>query len=169
MLFIGDYRCIPSTEVAHEMNCDNLTIMNFSSYVQQVPQLTNLVPRIRLDMSTEENFDMSYFDYIFNQNQWAFIDLMYVMNALYAGTSVYLIVNHSEYFDKVAESLAEIIKQRYGYLAYFINDMTDYSMISLSGVPGDFSVAGLTNLDIDRQSFMGILSTENLLPKEIEE
>lgn len=163
MLIFGDYTCIPRDDELTLLNKTGLTVFNFSSYVQNCIQLTNLLPKSGVDCSSEENFDMSYFDYIFNTD-FAFIDFMYLVYALYKGDNVYVIIQHTEFFDKLAESLAELIKQRYGYISFFINEYDDYESINIiDNDNGDFSIVGLGNLDIDKVRFVSLLQNYNII------
>lgn len=164
MLIFGDYTCIPYGDELTALNKTGFTMFNFSSYVQNCAQLTNLLPKGGVDCSSEESFDMSYFDYIFN-NDFPFIDLMYLVYQLYKGENVYVIIQHTEFFDKLAESLAELIKQRYGYVSFFINEYSDYESIinTLNTDSGDFSIVGLGNLDIDKIRFVSLLQQYNII------
>lgn len=165
MLIFGDYKCTPPIDTTQVLSKGGIAVYNFSSYVQNCPQLTDLLPKAGVDYSTEENFDMSYFDYIFNNND-AFIALMTIMMKLYEGYVVYLIINHTDLYDKLAESLAEIIKQRYGYGAFFINDTGDYEWVFHNLTYGDFSIPGLANLDIDKKRMMTIMYNLGILKEE---
>lgn len=156
MLIFGDYTCIPNGNVFGNVP---ITVCNFSSYVQDCNQLLNLLPERGVDSSSDENFDMSYFDYIFC-NDRSFMDFMFIVTKLYEGHTVYIIINHTEFYDKLAESLAEIIKQRYGYLSYFVYDMGDYNM---DFEQAEFSVIGLNNLDMDKMRFLNLLGQMNML------
>lgn len=160
MLIFGDYKCFPDGRTFPYFAKNGFAIFNFSSYVQNCPQLTNLLPR-GVDLSSPDAFDMTYFDYIWNDD-YAFIDFMYIINELYKGTSVYIFINHTDFYDQLAESLAELIKQRYGYIAYFINDPDDYDTIINKIDESNFSSIGLMNLDLDRTKFLGILQEKGL-------
>lgn len=164
MLIFGDYTCIPSPEIVHSFAGRQFTMFNLSSYVQSCFQLSNLLPK-GVDCSSDENLDMSYFDYIYG-NQYAFMDFMFIINELYKGSIVYLIINHTDFYDKLAESLSEIIKQRYGYLSYFVNDMDDYESILYNIDSGTFSIIGLSNFDNDRKKFLSIAYTNGLIKDE---
>lgn len=163
MLIFGDYKCFPDTNIIGLFNKGGFVAFNFSSYVQSCPQLSNLLPK-GVDCSSDENFDMSYFDYIF-KNDYAFIDFMYIINQLYNGATVFIFINHTEFYDKLTESLAEIIKQRYGYISYFINEPEDYELLMSeleTSECGSFSAIGLSNLDIDRSRFLSLLQALGL-------
>lgn len=164
MLLIGDYKCIPSIRVSQYISAGEISVYNLSSYITDCVQITNLLPR-GVDCSSEENFDMSYFDYIFS-NDIVFMSFMTIINGLYNSNIVYLIINHNEFNDKVTESLVEIIKQRYGIIAYFINDPEDYNSLFINRHDNDFSIPGLTNLDLDKNRMIGILAMQNMLPEE---
>lgn len=165
MLFIGDYLSIPKGELLDNLNrkC-NLVVFNFSSFVEGVPQLTNLLPH-GLDTSTEEQFDETYFSYIF-VNDFAFIDMMYIIMEIYKGNHIYLIINKTPFYDRLIESFVEILKQRYGIIPYFINDVTDYEAILQHDDQTTFSTQGLINADIDRQRFLTLLYAHGIIKEE---
>lgn len=167
MLIFGDYKCFPPTEYMGLLSKGGFVAFNLSSYVQGYPQLNNLLPK-GVDCSSDESFDMSYFDYIFN-NEFAFIDFMYIIIKLYEGATVFIFINHSDFYDKLAESLAEIIKQRYGHVSFFINEPDDYETIVHNLDCGDFSIPGLANLDIDRSRFLSILQSKGLFKDDPED
>lgn len=156
MLLFGDYKCIPQLQ--------SCSIFNFSSLVQGYSNLEDLLPR-GVDTSSEENFDMSYFDYIFN-NEEVFVTFMTIIMKLYNGDNVYLIVNHNNFYDHLSESLADIIKQRYGIISFFINEMSDYNDLLNRNIEVDFSVPGLYNLDNDKMRLMMIMEQMGAVPVE---
>ena len=165
MLFIGNYKCIPSKE---EIKDNNLVIFNFSSFVENVPQLLNLIPKCKLDYTDESNLYYSYYNYIFN-NDYAFIDFMYIITKLYEGFSVYIIINDNDHYYNLAELLSEIIKDRYGYISIFINDHSDYENIKNKDNICNFSIHGLNLLDNDKYRFLNLLNMNGLIDLEMEE
>lgn len=162
MLLIGDYTCVPRGEILNELSRKyNTTIFNFSSFVEGFPRLNNLLPT-KIDVSTEESFDMSYFNYIM-RNDFAFMDMMYVVNEIFKGNNVYLIINHSDFYDKLIESFVEVLKQRYGLVAYFIEDAEDYMSVNQLDDQTQFTVPGLACVDADRVRFVALLQSYNLI------
>lgn len=160
MLIFGDHNCLPAN-----VNIDSpIKVFNLSSYIQGYPSLSSLLPN-GVGMMHPETFDMGYFDYIFN-NDKAFAELMIIISELYNGNSVYLIITHSPFYDTVSESLAEIIKQRYGYISFFINEISDYLYIPRAENTGDFSILGLQNVDNDRMRYVNILESNGLVEIE---
>lgn len=169
MLIFGDYKCFPQCDEMTMLNSNGgFIVFNFSSFVQNCSQLTNLLPRGGVDCSSEENFDMSYFDYIYNDDA-AFIDLMYIIDQLYKGINVFVIIEHTDFYDRLAESLAEIIKQRYGYVSFFINEYSDYENLFNNSDIGDFSILGLNNLDNDRVRFISLLQSVGMVKDDPED
>lgn len=160
MLVFGSYTCIPSIQG------QQFKIFNLSSCVQNCLQLSNLLPK-GVDCSSDENFDMSYFDYIYG-NDYAFIEFMTIMTHLYSGSNVYIIIEHVEIFDKIAESLAEIIKQRFGYLSYFVYEEEDYDNINYMTDSSAFSIPGLANFDSDRIRYVSLLYDNNMVQDDPE-
>lgn len=158
MLVFGDYTCIP---IVGTITKQQFKIFNFSSCIQNYVQLSNLLPK-GVDCSSDENFDMSYFDYIYN-NDCAFMEFMTIITNLYSGENVYIIIDHVDIFDRIAESLAEIIKQRFGYLSYFVNESSDYDNINYITDSSSFSIPGLANFDLDRQKYVGLLYKSGLI------
>lgn len=166
MLIFGDYACLPTQDIVPVFGKRGFRVFNFSSYYMGCPQITNLLPK-GIDCSTDENLDMSYFDYIYG-DEYTFMDFMYVVTELYNGSVVYLLINHSELFDRLAESLAEIIKQRFGYLSYFVNDIDDYETIVNELDSCSFSAPGLVNFDNDRLRYLSILHAKGLFQDDPE-
>lgn len=167
MLLIGSYLTIPKGEILKDLNKNGLTVFNIFSFVEGVPQLTNLLPR-GLDTSTEEQFDQTYFNYIMT-NDFAFIDMMYIVMEIYKGNNVYLIINDTPFYNKLVESLVEILKQRYGIIPYFVSEMPDYDSIMSHPDQTTFSTQGLIVADMDRQRFMMLLYNYGIIKENGDE
>lgn len=167
MLLIGSYLTIPKGEILKDLNKNGLTVFNIFSFVEGVPQLTNLLPR-GLDTSTEEQFDQTYFNYIMT-NDFAFIDMMYIVMEIYKGNNVYLIINDTPFYNKLVESFVEILKQRYGIIPYFVSEMSDYDSIMSHPDQTTFSTQGLIVADTDRQRFMMLLYNYGIIKENGDE
>lgn len=149
MIYIGDYRCIPSDYTGR-----NMVILNLSGLTEGY-QRVNLIPQkdSRLDFMDDNNFDLMYFNYIFSNN-FTFSELMKIILNLYQGKTVFLLVTRNEWFDRITESLMKVIQQRYGCTYMVLNDPADMiSQIEENSIDEGFSITGLSCLDQDMQRF----------------
>lgn len=154
MLYVGDYRCIPS-----DYSTRNMEILNLSGLTEGYQKL-NLIPQVdsRLDFMDDNNFDLMYFNYIFS-NESMFMELMKIITRLYYGKSVFLLVSRNGWFDKITESLLKVIQQRYGYPSMIVNDPEDMlSEVEENSIDDGFSIDGLNCLDQDTIRYQQVVA-----------
>lgn len=140
MIIFGEYdKLIPR---------ENLLVYNLTSYIEGFERIDILPP---FDIPyIDRNFDICYFNYIFN-NDNIFTEFMKIIMALYYGFDVYILVSKDEgqMYDSISESIQKIIQQRYGILSNEINDIEDWDYLEES----EFTIQGLYNLDCDKQRY----------------
>src|SRR5690606_11401288 len=123
-------------------------IFNISSLKEGYKRL-NLFPYTKVLYQDEKQFDIEYAKFILN-NDAVFIEFFSIINELYLGNNVILLVTMGEEFDHITESLTKFIQQRYGYNAHYLNEIADVYNIKDDT---DFSFGGLYNLDIDKERY----------------
>lgn len=149
MLLIGDIRCLPD-------NLNNVTILNLSSLAEGF-QRVYLVPSITAAYTNDKEFDIAYANYIFSNDE-VFMQFMTIIFPLYMGQDVFLLVSRNEdTYDVVTESLCKLIQQRYGYNYQLLNCKEDIDVYDDS----DFSIQGLSVLDIDKERMTRIMVEYN--------
>lgn len=136
---------------------DQCVVFNFTSYIEGYRRL-NLVPPNSLGASNEYQFDQLYMDYIFS-NDSLFAELFTIINCLYIGASVYIIISEDPWSETLIESILKMIQQRYGYGSTKVNCFEDV----IFSEPGSFNTEyGLLNLDADMERYVYILESIRL-------
>ena len=126
-------------------NNDHYVVFNYSSMVQEVDQLDLLPYQIGLNISViDPIFDYNYFEAIYNNNFY-FLSFFKIPYYLFRGYNVVIVVNRSEVMDLLAESLAKIVQQRFGYNYQILNDINDFNRYDES----NFSIDGIANYELD--------------------
>ena len=153
MIIFTPHRNIP-VEMLEEKGIRQVVTYNLSSYFSDVPTLNMLIPSIEYlpkealdgDINDIPIFDITYGKYII-ENDLAFIQLMNIIVPVYQSpeTLVQILVRETPYSNAISESLSKFIQQRYGYNAYFINELEDFVYTEEQ----DFSIPGLFALDSD--------------------
>lgn len=140
MLIVGDIRSIP--------RIDNLVVLNLTSANSYYP----LVDLISVTRTVEYNTaldDEWFFNAVFLDNHY-FMELMKIMNPLYEGKNVYLLINNHELLQPFNELITHLIISRYGYPSQYLNSITDFDEMDDS----TFSFCGIKNMDADRSRMM---------------
>ena len=70
----------------------------------------------------------------------------------------YIIIERNDIFDNMVESIIKIIQQRYGYNSAIINDPEDIYYLNQDE---SFSLAGLPNLDMDKERYSMLYAAQN--------
>lgn len=151
MLLAGDYNCIPDIE--------NLQIYNLSSLLEGYPSLGILPPVNHVDYMNELEFDISYSNYIMNNDTIFFEFFSKVIYPLYNGLDVFLIVTRNIFYDRITESLFKFIQQRYQYLSAIINEEDDIDHINPDI---RFGINGIYNLDLDKDRWTVMYTQINM-------
>lgn len=130
---------------------DQCVVLNFTSYIEGYRRL-NLIPPNSLGASSEYDFDVLYMQYIMS-NDMIFAEFFTIINLLYMGNDVYIIISDDDWSETLIESLLKLIQQRYGYNAVRVDNLDDV----IYSEPTDFDRSfGIFNLDedLDRYSYI---------------
>lgn len=144
MLIMGSIHSIPKI--------DNLMILNLTSGNNMFPLVDLIDPICQADFDDAFNDDW-YFREIFNSDHY-FMELMKIMEPLYEGKNVYLIINEIEEIQLLNEMVTHLITSRYGYPVQHINSILDFDEMDDS----TFSFCGIQNMDADRGRMFQILN-----------
>lgn len=144
MLLFGSYELIPY--IPEGFNC---VVVNFSSLKEGFGKPINMVPRSYNPYESRE-FDIDYANLILSDTMFfSFFESM--IYPLYQGVNIYAMVTRDDLFDIFTESIQKFILERYGYTSYLINEPSDFS--SINELNDRFSVAGIYNLDTDKERY----------------
>ena len=142
MLIVGPYWCLNQLD-------ETFDIYNYSGMVEGI-QYLQLFPPFGYDEVYSKEFDIAYMNYII-ENDVTFHQFFQVIESLYQGRNVYILVSSDEQLKPVEESFIKIIQQRYGYNYQWINDIEDINIYDESS----FSLEGLRILEeIDLPRYM---------------
>lgn len=140
-------------------NIEEYAIFNISSLKEGYPKL-DILPINNVQYEDERDFDMQYFNWIFS-NDYIFKRFFSIINLLYMGHKVILLVSNSDEYNVSIYSLMKMIQQRYGYISTYINDVSDIQFIDNSN--SEFSFHGLYNLDMDKERYIHLLVADGEL------
>lgn len=128
-------------------------VFNFTSLLEGVPRLFNLVPPFNMAYDAKD-FDIMYYNYIMN-NDNVFCELMSIMSNLYEDNNVIILIGNEDEF--VSESLQKLIQERYGIIAYRIEDIDDIPTVDKT----EFDINGVFNIDQDMDRYSILLLRNN--------
>lgn len=151
MLMYGTSQNIPDIE--------NLRVFNLTGYTMDYQVLNLLVPGSQFVRLDSKEFDMMYYEYIFNNDE-AFLQFFVIIQQLYTGKSVYIISNEEDWCENLVESLLKVIQQRYGYNAVYITCEDDF--LQASNMLFDFEPFGLVNLDVDKYRYSYLVNQREI-------
>lgn len=135
-------------------------VFNLSSLINNIMPIRLLPDPSIINCSDERQFDQSYFNFIFNDDFRFYEFFSKLINPIYSGKNVIVLVQRSLFYDAITESIIKLIQQRYGYnnLA-IINDPEDIDYIPKDNT---FTVNGVYNLDIDKSRYSSIYAGRNM-------
>lgn len=153
MLYYGNGNYIP----------DECKVYNLNSMREGYPRFRYLLPPNSLGQYVDRDFDIAYFNYIFN-NDPVFMEFFSIIFELYANNDVFILVDEQmDWSENLSESLLKAIQQRYGYNGYRCNSFDDYIWVKNLSTPIQFNAYyGLHNLDIDRERYTYLVETFRL-------
>lgn len=141
---------------------DKTVVFNITSLREGFPKLVYLIPPNNIGLLTGRDFDMHYAEYIMN-NDYVFFQFFTIINELYNGNNVYLVISDDEWSENLIESLLKLIQARYGYNGIRINTYQDFLDKFNSKYQESFNTSyGLLNLDEDKTRFGLICETEKI-------
>lgn len=154
MLFYGTGKYIP----------DDCKVYNLNSMKEGFPRFKFLVPPNQLGKFLDRDFDIAYFNYIF-QNDNVFYEFFSIIYELYINNDVYILVDSSmDWAENIGESLLKVIQQRYGYNGYLCDSEEDDLWINNSYESPHFDPTfGIYNLDIDKERYTLMVETNRLM------
>lgn len=158
MLIFGNVRCIEFVPYNINIESGGMLIYNLTSASEMYPSVAILPHRI----SPGDDFENMLFQHIFG-NDDVFMEWMSkIIMPLYYNTDVYLVCNDNQLFDFVTDSVSSIIRKRYGYNSYILNDPDDVFFLSeqVDG-EGEFGILGLGNLYADKERYSYIYQVRN--------
>ena len=146
MLMCGPSKCLQYIDTS------SFVVYNFTSMTEGFITIQNLIPPINLGRYDSYNFDVNYYNFIFN-NDYTFLSFFRIVQSLYTGKYVYIIFDEAYWSENLMESLLKIIQQRYGYNGYCVYDEDDV-ILALQNDDSNFNhYYGLNNLDIDKNRY----------------
>lgn len=153
MLFYGNGNYIP----------ENCKVFNLNSMKEGFPRFNYLLPPHSLGHYVDRDFDIAYFNYIF-QNNNVFIEFFGIVYEMYINNDMFIIVDENmDWAENIAESLFKAIQQRYGYNSYRVNSEEDYLWIKNSSSYPQFNPQwGIYNLDIDKERYSILIESARL-------
>lgn len=133
------------------MQDQNLRVFNLSSLKEGYEKL-HILPLNNIQTYDEAEFDILYANMILS-NDHMFMEFFKIIESLYIGQNVCILVGENHTFEYITESLMKLIQQRYGYICNYIYDINDIDDIEKQE-RSDFSLMGLYNLDIDKERIL---------------
>lgn len=147
MLVLGPPTCIPT---------NGMHVYCFNVYINNIPSLgINHVINIPMEQFTDQNFDIAYMNFIFQNNE-IFIRFFKLIMELYDGNDVYLVCDLTNGMVNLPESLVKLIQLRYGYISCIINEPEDWYSVS----NGTFDMNGLNYYAEDRTRYYTLMPNE---------
>jgi hypothetical protein len=138
-------------------------VYNFTTMVDRVEQLKNLVPDLApwqqsIGFFDEFAFDTSYAQFI-KTNDFAFLDLMKIMVPIYKGEDVLVLTDTSiPIYEILTESLVKFIDTFYGFIPSVVKELEDFECVRDSS----FTAQGILNLDSDRIRYVALVARYNI-------
>ena len=141
----------------NKFGLEKIITYNLSSYIDGFPILQEIFPDNRFDgipYDTVE-FDSMYSNYIVENNA-SFSRLMDIILPVYnyPDVLVQILISYSPYRDCIAEAIAKLIQQRYGYNCYTVNTMEDMYFVRDDST---ISIPGLILLNRDLERYAAII------------
>lgn len=148
MLIFADHNCINKDIIRDSV------VFNLSSLFEGFDRV-NILPPFKIDRY-DRDFDVMYANYIL-ENENVFYEFMKIIMSLYYDLITVILVDKSDIYEPINESLMKFIQQRYGLICNSINYIEDWECIQDS----EFSIQGLYNLDLDKERFVYIHAKNN--------
>ena len=139
-------------EVAHQLQLDinkKVEIVNFTSLRMGYKQLS-LYPRKETMqyVNSGKIFDQMYARQLLEDDSM-FMNLMYIVQQVYDGKEVVILVTLGNGWDFVLESLQKFLQSRYGFITCLVESPEDYAFVEESPITPMY----LYNLELDMARF----------------
>lgn len=146
-------------KIAPNIDVNNSYVFNLSSMYENIEKVDILPSVTNINYYDEKSFDMMYSNIIIGDNYYFYEFFSKIINPIYSGKNVFLLVDRNILKDAISESLCKLIQQRYGYNNIaLINEVEDLDYIPKDNL---FSVAGVYNLDIDKERYSCMYMSRN--------
>ena len=134
-------------------NLNGIKCFNLSSCYEGYPRLNYLTPPrmvggYPINYNDPTNFFILYQQYVLSDPN-AFMELMDIIDALYDGYDVIILIGTDPIRDVLTEALFKLIQTRYGYIGNIVMGPEDVEGLK----QGSFSIFGLPNLDYDKEIY----------------
>lgn len=157
MLIFGTRICLDF--IPMNINIENgMIVYNLTSASEDYPSVAIMPPRI----SPNDDFERVLIDYIYN-NDAIFMEWMgKIIMPLYSNMSVFIICNDNQIFDFVTDAVSSIIRNRYGYMSYILNNPDDVFFLSEKiNNEGEFGILQMKNLYDDKERYSYLYEMNN--------
>lgn len=159
MIVFLDSKVLKDPKFLEEVDIENSYLFNLSGFMDKTTQLKLIPDASVVTAYNELQFDQQYASYILNNDAIFYEFFSKVINPIYMGRDVFIVVQRSEFFDAITESLLKLIQQRYGYNNIaIVNTVEDIDYIPRDNI---FTTAGIYNLDIDKERYSAIYAYRN--------
>lgn len=155
MIVFGNLDCIPSNTKGNFVIYNLLSIDSRAGVYQPIDILPSAT---QFNYTYDKDFDLRYLEFIFSDDYYFYEFFSKIIYNVYLGYNVYIIIERNDIFDNMVESIIKIIQQRYGYNSAIINDPEDIYYLNQDE---SFSLAGLPNLDMDKERYSMLYAAQN--------
>lgn len=141
-------------------------VYNFSSTSNMGVRL-NIIPPYTMDVFDERMFDVSYANYLLNDNN-AFINYMQMIYNNYLGYNIFIIVGIDSFGgrERITESLMKFIQQRYDIIPRYVQSLADIPDYYEEDI---IHLNGLFNLDMDKERYIYLTVSMEQLEEEMKQ
>lgn len=133
-------------------------VYNLTSMREGFENLQILIPPHMIGKTYDREFDIAYCQYIM-MNDNVFVEFFRIIQNLYCGLNVYLMISDDEWSENLCQSLLKLIQQRYGYNGYQITVPDDYIDAAMRDETDFDKSYGTINLDQDKLRYEAIVKT----------
>ncbi len=132
-------------------------IFNISGMIEGYENIQCLIPPNQIGRLTDRDFDIAYVNWILN-NDVVFVQFFRVIQALYGGEDVFIIIDDADWSENLIESFMKVIQQRYGYNGFHVKTFEDY-MFAKNNIEFGFDDRLLINLDQDKERYAYLVNS----------
>lgn len=146
MIILTDAKNIRSIE----SKVEDIKVFNFCSLLEGYDRCDILPMGDVKYVEDSTAYDISYANFLM-MNDRAFMEFFKVIELVYEGNNVCMLVEFSEDFDFITEAFTKFIQQRYGLKVFYVKETDDLELLVEEG--NDFNITGVYNLDIDKERY----------------
>lgn len=130
-------------------------ILNLSSFKIGYNRI-NIAPTYNCIAMDSKTFDITYANYLL-QNEMVFMELMKIVEPIYQGFDIIILITIGTDWDIITESLQKFLQQRYNIISSICYNESDYEY----GQDLVIDQKSLYNFDIDRKRFINLFVSMN--------